>query len=65
VDQMPPAEVLAEIDRLVDMERLEETLLREGVVKFADPQKGLLALIAAKRSALKPNAASQIIQVSK
>ena len=65
VDQMPPAEVLDEIGRLVDMEQLEETLLREGIVKFADPHKGLLALIAAKRSALKPNAASQIIQVSK
>ena len=65
VDQMPPAEVLAEIDRLVDIERLEETLLREGVVKFADPHRGLLALIAAKRAALKPIAASQIIQVSK
>ena len=56
VDVMPPAEVLAEIDSVVNMEKLEETLVREGVVKFADPHKSLLALIAAKRAALKPAA---------
>src|SRR5262249_1405679 len=42
VDQMPPAEVLADIDRLVDVKLLEETLMREGIQKFADPQKDLL-----------------------
>ncbi|MBI2816658.1 MAG: transaldolase [Acidobacteria bacterium] len=54
VDIMPPAEVLDEIDRLVNMQMLEDTLMREGVVKFADPHKALLALIAEKRAALKP-----------
>ena len=54
VDQMPPAAVLEEIARLVDMGRLEETLMREGVLKFADPHKSLLSLIAGKRAALKP-----------
>jgi transaldolase len=54
VDQMPPAKVLEEIDRLVDMVKLEETLMREGVAKFADPHKALIALIASKRAALKP-----------
>jgi transaldolase len=49
VDQLPPPEVVAEIDRLVDMEQLETTLMTEGVAKFADPQKKLLALIARKR----------------
>lgn len=49
IDQMPPAEVVAEIDRRVDWQHLEETLMREGVKKFADPQKSLLALIEAKR----------------
>jgi transaldolase len=53
VDLMPPIKVLEEIDRLVDMNQLEETLMREGVAKFADPQKALLSLIAEKRSALK------------
>jgi transaldolase len=52
VDQMPPADVLAEIDRLVDMQKLEETLMSEGIEKFADPQKALLKLIADKRKAL-------------
>ncbi len=54
VDVMPPAKVLEEIGRLVDMQKLEETLMREGVAKFADPHKALLALIAEKRKALKP-----------
>jgi len=54
IDKMPPAEVLAEIDAKVDMRVLEETLMEEGLSKFAEPQKGLLALIASKRKALQP-----------
>ena len=46
---MPQPEVLAEIDAKVDTMKLEETLMREGLQKFADPQKALIALIAAKR----------------
>lgn len=53
VDQLPPADVLAEIDQKVDMQKLEETLMREGLEKFADPQKALLKLIADKRAQLK------------
>lgn len=53
VDELPPADVLGEIDRLVDMQKLEETLMAEGVKKFADPQKALLALIAQKRAEAK------------
>ena len=53
VDQMPPQEVLEEMDSLVVLAKLEETLLREGVLKFAEPHKALLALIAAKRAALR------------
>jgi transaldolase len=52
VDRLPPAAVLDEIDRLVDMHKLEETLMEEGIKKFADPQKALLALIAQKRKTL-------------
>jgi transaldolase len=52
VDQMPPAEVLAEIDKKVDPQKLEDQLMREGTAKFADPQKGLLKLIADKRKSL-------------
>jgi transaldolase len=51
VDRLPPAAVLAELDAKVDMPRLEEVLMREGVEKFTAPQKDLLALIAARRAA--------------
>jgi transaldolase len=49
IDQMLPAEVCEEITARVDMQRLEDTLMAEGIKKFADPQKALLALIAEKR----------------
>jgi len=52
VDQMPPADVLAEIDKKVDPQKLEDQLMREGTAKFADPQKGLQKLIADKRKSL-------------
>jgi transaldolase len=52
VEEMPPREVLAEIDAKVDEQQLEEWLMQEGVAKFADPQKALLALIAKKRQEL-------------
>jgi transaldolase len=52
VDKMPPPQVLKEIDEKVDMKHLEETLMEEGLKKFADPQHALLKLIAEKRAAL-------------
>ena len=52
VGDLPPADALAEIDAKVDSERLEQVLMSEGVVKFAEPQKSLLALIAEKRRVL-------------
>jgi transaldolase len=52
VDEMPPAEVLAEIDAKVDIQKLEETLMAEGVAKFADPFQALLKLIGEKRKSL-------------
>lgn len=52
VDQMPAPTVVAEIDRLVDMQKLEDVLMAEGIKKFADPQKALLVLIANKRKEL-------------
>lgn len=51
VDEFPTAAVVAEIDRLVDFEQLEQVLMDEGLKKFADPQQALLRLIASKRSA--------------
>jgi transaldolase len=56
IDEMPSAAVLAEIDAKVNMQHLEETLMREGVAKFADPQNALLKQIAKKRSELKVGA---------
>lgn len=52
VDQMPPDEVVADIDAKVDFARMEDVLMEEGLKKFADPQKGLLDLIGQKRAAL-------------
>lgn len=52
IDELPPANVLAEIDAAVDMQHLEKTLMEEGIKKFADPQKALLQLIARKREEL-------------
>jgi transaldolase len=52
VDKLPPKPVLDEIDREVDVEHLEATLMSEGIDKFARPQKDLLALIGKKRELL-------------
>ncbi len=54
VDEMPPASLLAEIDEKVDFSHMETTLMEEGILKFAEPQKALLALIAEKRNTLIP-----------
>jgi transaldolase len=53
VDQLPPKEVLDEIHRKVDINRLEDVLMREGLAKFADPQKALIKLIASKRGTVR------------
>jgi transaldolase len=52
IDQLPPKEVLDEIDRLVDQQKLEEKLMEEGTAKFAEPFKSLLATIKTKRANL-------------
>jgi transaldolase len=52
IDEMPPADVLAEIDAKVDVQKMEDQLMREGETKFADPQKALLKLIGDKRKSL-------------
>jgi transaldolase len=51
LDEMPPAEVVAEIAAKVSQEKLEKVLMQEGEAKFADPQKSLLALLEEKREA--------------
>lgn len=52
IEQMPVEGVLNEIDRKVDFDKLEQDLLEEGLMKFANPQKELLELVAEKRKAL-------------
>jgi transaldolase len=49
---MPPEVVLAEIDRLVDAAEMERVLMSEGLSKFAEPQRALIASITAKRATL-------------
>jgi transaldolase len=49
VHELPPADVLKEIDAKVDMQKLEQVLMAEGIAKFADPHKALIKLIASKR----------------
>ncbi|HEX3358258.1 MAG TPA: transaldolase family protein [Tepidisphaeraceae bacterium] len=52
IDQLPPKAVLDDIDKKVDVKKLEDKLMEEGTAKFADPHKALLKLIKEKRSAL-------------
>jgi len=52
IDQSPSVEILADIDAKVDFAKLEQTLMEEGLKKFADPQKALIQLIATKRAEL-------------
>ena len=52
VDQFPPDDVQRDIDAQVNFARMEEVLMDEGLKKFADPQKGLIELIASKRTEL-------------
>jgi transaldolase len=52
VDRLPADAIVGEIERLVDIQKMEDVLMEEGIKKFADPQKALLALIADKRKTL-------------
>jgi transaldolase len=52
VDQMPAQAILDEIDKKVDPAKMENTLMEEGTLKFADPQKALLKQIKEKRASL-------------
>jgi transaldolase len=52
VDQLPSEKIVSEIGSKVDFEKMEATLMEQGIAKFADPQKKLLKLIGEKRSAI-------------
>jgi len=49
IDQLPPQEILDEIDEKVDFAKLEAYLMEEGLKKFADPQLKLLKTIHNRR----------------
>jgi transaldolase len=53
IDTLPAQAILDEIEQKVDIKKLEDVLMSEGIAKFADPQKDLLKLIAEKRKTLK------------
>ena len=50
---MPSAEIISEIDKKVDLQKLEDFLMEDGVAKFVAPQKALLTLVKEKRVSLK------------
>ena len=52
VDKLPAKEIVDEIEKKVDIKKLEDKLMEEGTSKFADPQHALLKLIKEKRAAL-------------
>jgi len=49
VDQMPADAVVKEIEDKVDEDQLESILMEEGLAKFADPHKELIATIGQQR----------------
>ncbi len=52
ISELPPANVLADIDAKVNIQAMEDKLMEEGTAKFADPHKALLKLIKEKRASL-------------
>lgn len=52
IDVLPPPSVMDDIHAKVDMVRMEEALMNDGLSKFAEPQKALIALIGEKRKKL-------------
>lgn len=52
VKEVVDADIAAEMDQAINMPALESTLMTEGIAKFVEPQKKLLALIAEKRASL-------------
>ncbi len=52
VDKLPSDEILREMDQVIDIVKVENGLMEEGLAKFATPQKQLLATIASKRAVL-------------
>ena len=54
VADLPDEAVLKELDEKVDLKDMEDYLMKEGIEKFAKPQKALLEAVREKREALQP-----------
>ena len=52
VDKLPPEAIVSELNAAVNATHLHDTLMAEGIAKFAAPQKQLLATIGRKRREL-------------
>lgn len=52
VDQLPAPAIIQELDKAVNVEHMETTLMDQGIAKFVAPQKQLIATIREKRSLL-------------
>lgn len=50
IEQLPPTSLIEQIDSHVNFAKLEETLMSEGIQKFADPQKSLIQVIGERRT---------------
>jgi transaldolase len=50
VDRMPPQGVVNEIDSKLNVIAMEQVLMKEGIAKFAEPQRAMLRRIANRRS---------------
>ncbi len=53
VDRMPRPEFVQALDAGVDVNAMEQVLMKEGIEKFASPQRKLLETVAEKRKSLK------------
>ena len=53
VGELPPDAVLKEIDEKVDVRKMEDALMAEGVEKFAKPMKALIQAVGEVRGKLK------------
>lgn len=52
VKEAIPTDLAADIEKNVSMQHLHDTLMSEGIAKFAAPQKQLIATIAEKRAVM-------------
>jgi len=50
IDQMPPQDIVNEIDSKLNIAEMEHLLMEEGIAKFAQPQRAMLQYIANQRS---------------